>query len=786
MTYIAHRKEDSDEIQTVSAHCEDVAKLSFELGKHAGMSAMGKLAGLLHDAGKYAPSFQQYISGEGGYRRGEIDHAFCGARYLCEFADRKGENHLYYNVSRLIARVIVSHHGIHDWLLSNGDDYLQNRISKEEEYDLVSVQLHEVYPETDLTMYLEDAHKEYCSIRKSIKEISQDPGQFAFYLGMLERTLQSVLIDADRTDTADFCNGNPEQVSRQVDGIWKNALDALMKRLDQFDNITEIARIRSSISERCSEFAGTKTGICQLIVPTGGGKTLSSLRFALLDCLNHGKERIFYIAPFMSILEQNSGIFREIIGDDNFLEHHSNVIHGKEQPNELQKYELLTERWDIPMVATTMVQFMNTLFSDKMASVRRMHRLANSVILIDEVQSIPVNCISMFTAAMNYLSKICGCTIVLCTATQPDFCWNESSFQLLLDENSSMTGAYSDDFAALNRTEIVPVFQDNGYSNCEIANFCYEKYLEERSVLLIVNTKSVAREVYQLLKDRNETYPGEEQAHLIHLSTNMCPRHRQDQIGKMRSLLKQGERIICVSTQLIEAGVDISFRCVIRSLAGLDRVAQAAGRCNRNGESALLGKVYVIKAQEEKITYMPEIASGKSIAERFFLDPSEKAYLSPQTIQSYFRLFYEENRSMVDFPVDAFQSKHTLVELLSLNLSVWGKRRMKHLKYSAQAFQTAGQLFEMIDENSVSVVAPYGEDAKELILKLQQSSDVDMYLLRQLQKYTIGIPHYQYQKLLENGCLYVTSHDIVILAEENYSTDFGLTEEAGMSKIMVY
>lgn len=776
MTYIAHKKEGSDEIQTVSDHCEGVAELSSEFGKRVGMSAMGKLAGLLHDAGKYAPSFQKYISGEGKYRRGEIDHAFCGAKYLCEFADRKGEN---YHVSRLIARVIVSHHGIHDCIKDDGDDSLQERISKEEEYDLVLDQLCAAYPEKILTTYLEDAHKEYCSIRESIKAISPNREQFAFYRGMLERTLQSILIDADRTNTADFCNNYPEQMPRQTENIWKSALDTLMKRLDEFDNTSEISRIRSSISERCGEFAGTKTGICQLIVPTGGGKTLSSLRFALLDCLNHGKERIFYVAPFMSILEQNSSTFREIIGEDNFLEHHSNVIHGKEQENELQKYELLTERWDVPMIATTMVQFMNTLFSNKMASVRRMHCLANSVIVIDEVQSIPVRCISMFTAAMNYLSKICGCTIVLCTATQPDFCWNDSSFQLLLDENPSMTGDYSDDFAALKRTEILPVFQDCKYSNCEIANFCYEKYLEERSVLLIVNTKSVAREVYQLLEERNKTFPSEEQAHLIHLSTNMCPKHRQDKIVEMKNLLKNGERIICVSTQLIEAGVDISFRCVIRSLAGLDRVAQAAGRCNRNGESAALGKVYVINAQEEKTTYMPEIASGKSIAERFFRDPSETEYLSPQTIRSYFRLFYEENRSMVDFPVDAYQGKHTLVELLSLNSSVWEKRKMKPLRYSAQAFKTAGQLFEMIDENSVSVIAPYDEEAKELILALQQKDKVDKEQLRQLQKYTIDIPHYQYQKLLENGCLYVTSHDIVILEGKNYNADFGMDAEIG-------
>lgn len=786
MDYIAHITENGNEIQTVSKHCANVAILSSIFGGNISISAIGYLAGLLHDTGKYAPSFQKYISGESNFRRGEIDHAFCGARYICEFADQKGENNSYYNVSRLIARVIVSHHGIHDWLTPTGNDYLQQRIRKEDEFDLVCRQLTKVYSDSDMMTFLENAQKEYCSIRKLIKEISQNAKQFAFYLGLFERTMQSILIDADRTDTADFCNGYPEKKSKPLKLVWENAADALMQRLQTFDSSSVISRIRNSISERCCNFAETKTGICQLVVPTGGGKTLSSLRFALQDCLKHGKERIFYVAPFMSILEQNSSVFRDIIGDENFLEHHSNVMNRTENADELQAYELLSERWDSPMIATTMVQFMNTLFSDKMASVRRMHHLANSVIIIDEVQSIPVNCISMFTAAMNYLSKICRCTIVLCTATQPDFCWNDSSFQLLLDENYSMTGDFFNDFSALNRTKMIPVFQNNGYSNSEIANFCYMKYLEEKSVLLIVNTKFVAREVYMRLNDLNQTYPPDEQANIIHLSTNMCPKHRNDQIIQMRNHLKNGERIICVSTQLIEAGVDISFRCVIRSLSGLDRIAQAAGRCNRNGESAALGKVYVINAQEEKTTYMPEITSGKAVAVRFFLDSSESDYLSPKTMESYFRLFYKENIGTVDFPVKAFDIQNNLVNLLSLNQEIQMLKKEKHLKYTAQAFRTAGQLFQMIDENSISVVVPYNEEAKKIILELEQGCDVDKLQLRKLQKYTIDIPHYLYQKLLENGNLAVTSHEIVVLAEENYSMDFGLTEEGSIPKLLAY
>lgn len=786
MHFIAHKKENGTEIQTVSDHCENVARLSSVFGKDISISAIVRLAGLLHDAGKYAPSFQKYISGTSDFRRGEIDHAFCGAKYICAFADQKHLNNAYYNVSRLIARVIVSHHGIHDWLTPDGSNYLQQRMQKENEYDFVCRKLAEIYSDADLMTFLEDAQKEYVSIRKRIQEISKDAQQFAFYLGLYERTVQSVLIDADRTDTANFCNGYTEKAPTPPDLIWEKARNTLNQRLASFDHSSVISHVRSSISERCSRFAETETGICQLIVPTGGGKTLASIRFALNACLNFGKKRIFYVAPFMSILEQNSSIFREIMGDENFLEHHSNVMNDVDCTEELMQYELLSERWDTPMIATTMVQFMNTLFSDKITSVRRMHNLAHSVIIIDEVQSIPVNCVSMFIAAMNYLSKICGCTVVLCTATQPDFCLNDARFQLLLDEQPCMTGDSFHDFAALKRTEVIPVFKNAGYSNAEIADFCYSKYLEEKAVLLIVNTKAVAREVWMLLNALNQTLSSEEQAHIIHLSTNMCPKHRKKQIAQMKEDLKNGKRMICVSTQLIEAGVDISFPCVIRSLSGLDRIAQAAGRCNRNGESAEPGKVYVIHAREEKTEKMREITSGKSVAMRFFHDDSESDLFSPKTIASYFRIFYQENMDVIDFPVKAFGIRNCLVNLLSLNKEIQAFRKDPSLKYSAQAFRTAGRLFQMIDENAVSVVAPYDDEGKALILKIEQGCDVDRLLLRKLQSYTIGIPEYLYRKLLENGSVFVIQHDIAVLAEENYSMDFGFTETAAASNWLAF
>jgi CRISPR-associated endonuclease/helicase Cas3 len=264
-----------------------------------------------------------------------------------------------------------------------------------------------------------------------------------------------------------------------------------------------------------------------------------------------------------------------------------------------------TDKWDTPVLATTLVQFLNTLFSGKNSSVRRMHQLCNSVIIIDEVQSIPVKCVSLFNLAVNFLTHICGSTVVLCSATQPQF--EETEYPIIFDEMKSMTGDYTEDFELFRRTELVSAINDVGYTYNEAADFGFEKFKENGNVLIVVNTKDSAAKIFNSIKKKVD-----ENTHVIHISTNMCAQHRRETLAKVRKLLDDNKPVICITTQLIEAGVDISFKCAIRSLAGMDNAAQTAGRCNRNGSYGLC-RVYIINISDENISRLEEIRTAQDI-----------------------------------------------------------------------------------------------------------------------------------------------------------------------------
>ncbi|MBR0484404.1 MAG: CRISPR-associated helicase Cas3', partial [Oscillospiraceae bacterium] len=574
----AHIRKENNTEQTIREHCRNVSVLCEKYASCLTAEHIGALQGLLHDAGKMTNIFQDYLHDRIKKHRGEIDHSFSGAKYLCHLAscmdDRK-----YYSVSRLIAHTILSHHGIHDWVNSEFQDYFHERLMKNENYEEVCQNMNQIAEDAELLDLLKYAGNEYQELDTKIRNLCQKNKEFyAFYMGMLERFFQSVLIDADRTDTASFMTNSQTEKSFDTEMLWKKMSDKMQEKYLEFSKKTDkISVQRCSISERCADFAQHPVKTCRLIVPTGGGKTLSSLRFAIEYCKKYHKKKIFYIAPFMSILEQNSDEIKAIAGENFFTEHHSNLLAELKNDEEYHEYELRTEKWDAPVIATTMVQFLNTLFSFKNSAVRRMHRLADAVIIIDEVQSVPLKCVHLFNLAVNFLTHICGSTVVLCSATQPVM--EQTKYPLLIDSESSMTGNVTEDFEIFHRTKLISEVTAYGYSYEEAADFCKEKFLKQGNLLVIVNTKSAAGNLFRLLKEILPEIP------VIYLSTNLCPAHRNDKITEIKEFLRKKEAVICVTTQLIEAGVDISFRCVVRSVAGLDNAAQAAGRCNRNGES---------------------------------------------------------------------------------------------------------------------------------------------------------------------------------------------------------
>jgi CRISPR-associated endonuclease/helicase Cas3 len=782
MGFTAHIRDDDGETQSVKEHSLKTAILTKKYLEFVSLALVGYLCGLLHDIGKLLKDFDDYINKRNKMTRGSIDHAYAGAKYLISLA---GDNKAKIAAVSM-AHTIVSHHGIHDWIDNDNYDYFSKRISNDKGYDEIIGNLNEITGDININDLFEKSAAEWFAVAKKIRDFSKakeeiDNTKFYFYLGMLERLIQSALIDADRTDTADFMSGVNSTEETDTSLLWEQMDSRMDEKLKNFENKTDaISLQRRSISDRCATFADHKVGACRLIVPTGGGKTLSSLRFAIKQCKNYGMKKIFYIAPFMSILEQNSDIIGELSGEENFLEHHSNIISDIDNENELEKYLLYSERWTKPVIATTMVQFLNTLFSAKTSSVRRMHCLCNSVILIDEVQSVPLKCTHLFSLAVNFLTKICGCSVVLCSATQPTFENNEHS--LMLDERADMIENYAEDFEVFKRTEMIPAMQKYGYDIDEATLFCEQKFEENGDLLLIVNTKKQALEMYTRLKDKLG-----EKAHIIHLSTNMCPAHRKESIDDLKEKLEHGVPVVCVTTQLIEAGVDISFSCVIRALAGLDNAAQAAGRCNRNGEKGRICPVYLINFRNEPLGNLTEIKTAQDISQQV-IRYNENADLLSVDIQSrYFEQLFSLNKDILDYPISKNKNEPTLLELLSTNDY---KAKAYDLKPDMllQAFKTAGNIFEVIDSHTENVIVPYNDEAESFISKLnddltpQEAAEI----LRKAQKYTVSVYMGTKKALEEKGAIHITKNNIIVLDKRFYNSEFGITTEGAERETLMF
>lgn len=784
MQYAAHIRESDKAEQTVADHLRGTAGLAEKYAGKIGIAKLEKLAALIHDMGKYTAKFNDYIHGVGNHYRGEIDHSCAGAKFICEAAAEIG-GPVSAETAAFIARIIISHHGLHDWLDEEGNDRLSKRISKDDGYKEAYSAFSEKLGD-EINGLLKAAAEEYASVRAKILKISKGSKDLAFYLGMLERLAESMLIDADRTDTADFMSCRSTEQVFETEKLWEDMQFGMAEKLAGFSGKTDrISLRRADISDRCAAFSDHKAGICRLIVPTGGGKTLSSLRYAVECCKKYGMERIFYIAPFMSILEQNSEVIRSICGDEFFLEHHSNVLQEIDSEEELAEYELRAEKWDKPVIAATMVQFLNALFLGKSTAVRRMHRLCSAVIIIDEVQSVPIKCVNMFNMAVNFLAKICGSTVVLCSATQPVF--DSTEFPVIFDERKDITGSCGEDFEIFRRTELIPALTVSGYSFEEAADFCYEKYLGSGSLLAVMNTKKAAAEIFRLIKSKNNDADEENKAFLLHLSTNMCPEHRKSIIAEAVRRLKDRGKVICVTTQLIEAGVDISFGCVVRSMAGMDNAAQAAGRCNRNGEADGVSPVYIINVKDEHLAGLQEIKTAQDASRLIINSGQFEDMLLPEAMEAYFRKYYHEREDEMNFNVH--DKKENLVDLLSLDSKRFAVKKIKHLKYSAQAFKTAGDLFEVIDSETVSIIVPYNSHAEDLMSRLDcdiKSPYEAAELMRKAQKYTVGVYDGFKKQLCEAGAVIQLKSGALGLRKEFYDNDVGITLNGSVPETLIF
>jgi CRISPR-associated endonuclease/helicase Cas3 len=605
-----------------------------------------------------------------------------------------------------------------------------------------------------------------------------------FKVGLLARFLFSCLIDADRTDTADFYKGaaaSLRQHGRYVE--WPLLADLLERKLRGFPEKYPIDKLRRQVSESCLSASARPKGTYLLTVPTGGGKTLASLRFALNHAAKWNMDRVIYVSPYTSIIDQNAKVVRGILEPRGtefasvVLEHHSNLTPLKQT----WRSKVLSENWDAPVVFTTAVQLLESLFGSGTRAVRRMHQMANSVLIFDEIQTLPVRCVHLLNNALNFLVEQCGSTVVLCTATQPLLDKVDAS-KGRLRENAEIMRDVPALFAQIRRYETYDKHKPGGWEHTEAAEMAVAETRRAGSCLVVVNTKREALSIYNECKSLTKDVP------VYHLSASMCPTHRMKVLHCLKKRLTGGKPAMCVSTQLIEAGVDISFGSAIRAVAGLDSIAQTAGRCNRHGESTM-GSVHVINLKGELPKALSEIRAAQEAGERV-LDENRGPMTDrtvdlwdPKLIEQYFRYYFFDRSKEMDYPVCPEQAERndTLLRMLADNKLAVDGRTTPPPVYLRQAFKTAAEAFQAIDGNTRGVIVPYMRKGKAVIGELCAAYEPEKQfaLLKRAQRFTVNV----FPNILEGLQRTQAVHEVqegtgvLYLDARWYNSDFGLNVE---------
>ena len=826
LQYIAHvRKADGAE-QSLFDHLTGTADIAKQLADKIGLPLCGELIGLVHDLGKYSDAFQTYIkSATGIYNpdaddqyvdakglKGKIDHSTAGGQWLiealkkCNYKTSNPEKNQENGklLSNILSLCVVSHHsGLIDIYDTSNNAVFDTRIRKSEEKSHVKEAKAKATEQKLFDNLGDDWQqtlvREFSDVFKPLnhefkhEQLSQT--EYDFYTGFLVRVLFSCLIEADRSNSIAFEYPNRSHELVLVKPDWQTAIDKIELRYQSFAHNTDLHPIniqRNLIAQTCLENAQKSQGTFSLTVPTGGGKTLASLRFAVHHAQHHNLDRIIFIIPFTSIIEQNASEVRKILEDEGFegswvLEQHSNL-----EP-EIQTWQskLISDNWNAPIVFTTMVQFLESCFGGGTTGVRRLHQMTNAVLVFDEIQTLPINCYHLFINAINFLSDYGKTTTLLCTATQPvlDKLADRPEVKKrgLLHTPMEIIGdddALKNLFDTLKRVEI----HDNTQNVLEdetVSEFVFDKFNECNSMLVIVNTKAWAMQIYQSLKDKVD---GDA---IFHLSTGQCAKHRKDLIRQIKNRLKSNLPTLVISTQLIEAGVDISFKSVVRFLAGLDSILQASGRCNRHGEmvdennQTIKGQVFVITPASENLQKLPTIEQGKKTMQTLFYKLSlpenkDKSLLHPDMVSTYFTNFYQNQYQEMVYPID---KQHHLLGLLStgdvkVNDNDTRVRKDGQFPKLWQSFMTASKAFKAIDAPTKAIVVPYGEEGKNLITdfcSVKVKDDNFYKLVKTAQAFSVNVFPWMFDKLAEAKALTpIGDTGIIVLDEKFYDAVMGL------------
>lgn len=810
--FIARYRESDGESQSLWQHLQGVSTRTGKFACKFDLEATGRLLGLIHDLGKVTVEFQQYImraqeiigDATSGARSDKLDHSTAGAQVLYEsFRRPDGRTTL---TADILSLVVASHHGLMDSLDPGGGDRFGKRLDKGESETRKDQALSLLPQEIACqlrTLLNSDVEKELEQFLQRSFETNYSHEERHFSAGMIVRFLLSCLIDADRLDAADFEKPENEEIRQSGNYVaWNGFIRRLEKHLDDLEVKHELDLLRRDISNSCLAMAIHKPGFFRLTVPTGSGKTLASLRFALHHAAKYGLERILYIIPYTSIIDQNARSIRKALDVDFsevdlILEHHSNLNPDKEQAKgnsdngeEYEtKYKLLTENWDSPIILTTMVQFLESFYSAGTNSCRRLHQLANSVIIFDEIQTLPITMTHLFNLATKFLVNACGSSILLCTATQPilhDVKPVARALPFAPERQITITAAQKR--STLERVEIFDYTRPLGWSQIEIAELALKENHLKKSVLVIVNTKKDATNIYSHLSQK-------EHISVYHLSTNMCAAHRTEELENVTRLLneKDGQPFILVSTQLIEAGVDVDFDVVIRSLTGIDSIAQAAGRCNRHGSKPHKGRVILVNSHEENLSRLPDMAVGKEITlrilEEFRRDKTgyfQGHLLSEPALERYFEYYFYDRRSYMDYPLSQKSSvgrNDNLVNLLGYNhqsLQEYGLANKNEApnRILMQSFQTAAKCFEVIPNIGHGIIVPH-KKGKDIISDLAGVFEPkrQFKILREAQRFSVNCFSHELTQLSKAGALYEVQEGsgIFCLREGFYHEKLGWT-----------
>lgn len=683
-------------VQTNDEHQKGVAEMAASFAEKFGLYSWGNVLGWLHDKGKERAAFQQYIRMVNGLPvvdkkyYGEHNHAFVGGVLAKEFMGM--------SILNLLANQIISHHtGLHDY-----------------------VELEAILSEKQLP---EDINKDDIAINIPllVKELRESPfvklevNNRHFH--HLSRMLFSCLVDADRLDTERFM----DMESWRRRGCSSTITDLLPKLEEYLQRLqsnavdTEVNRIRKKVQEQCGKFSSGEKGFYSLTVPTGGGKTLSSILWAIKHAVIHEMSRIIIAIPYTSIIVQTANILKEIFGEENVLEHHSNFNPDNIKDEEIrEKNKLATENWDYPIIVTTNVQLFESMFSNSPSGCRKLHNIVNSVVILDEVQTLPTDFLQPIVDALKAYQKMFGVSVLFTTASQPVLSGliEGANPTANFEGIDHITEIIPNEFALHDKLRRVKLVIDNtGKTYDEIA----AKVAMYDKVLCIVNTRKDAKELYERLPNEGVK---------LHLSRMMCPAHISETIGKIKTLLKDESQPIVrvVATQLVEAGVDIDFPVVFRQEAGLDSVLQAAGRCNREGKQ-IVGNTFVFSLSAEKRMPFGSMAAANNA--RLNL-PAYSDWFAPSAMKDYFFQLYSRKST--------FDKKGIKCYLYNLN---------------ELCFETASKAFKLIDDDGINVIVNW-KYSMELVEELKEYG-CTYPLMKRLAQFTVGIHHSDFEQLKKCG-----------------------------------